>query len=103
MSANSKRIRIVITNPPPGSQPTTSLEHARRYVRRGTAEWNGSELRFIHRRQQQAQQVTIGRIVSRKVESFGGSDSGFNLLRYPLASQSSGAPYRTLERLGAGL
>jgi hypothetical protein len=101
MSRNAKRVRISILNPPHGCQPTTSLEHARRYVRRGTAEWDNGQLRFIHRRVHQAQ--------SPKLEVSGWvpttvTDSGFSgFLRYPPPMQTSGVRFPALSCAGAGL
>jgi hypothetical protein len=48
MSKNAKRIRIVIIDPLPGHRDQTSLEHARRYVKRGLAYWveSGRSIRF---------------------------------------------------------
>jgi hypothetical protein len=103
MSRNAKRVRISIINPPSGCQSSTSLEHARRYVRRGTAEWAGNSIQFIHRREHQAQKPTIGRIVSRLVGQFSGRDSGFTTLPYPQRSSGNGPAYRTLSKMGAGL
>ena len=39
MSQKSKKIRVQIVNPLPGCQSSTSLAHARRYIRRGAAKW----------------------------------------------------------------
>lgn len=48
------------------------------------------------------QSPTIGRISSPVVDSYGGFDSGFNLLPYPQRS-GSGADFPGLARMGAGL
>ena len=44
--ANSKKTKIKILNPVKGCG-LTSLEHARRYVRRGQARWVGPAIEFI--------------------------------------------------------
>ena len=47
---------------------------------------------------------TIGRITSRRVDSFSGSDSGYNLLPYPIPYGVTSAPrFPALARQGAGL
>jgi hypothetical protein len=105
MQRDAKRITVQICNPPAGMKDCTSLAHARRYVRRGIAEWQGGSLRFIPQleRRKLHNSPTIGRIVSRLVGQFSGADSGFGLLRYPHASQTSGAKHPALARQGAGL
>lgn len=98
MSRNAKRVRIQILNPPEGCQANTSLEHARRYVKRGTAEWDGGAIRFIHRRQSQAQTPNIEVIPEAVIH-----DSGFSLAVYPMPMLASGARFPALARQGAGL
>ncbi len=44
---NAKRFRVRILNPPHGHTDQTSLAHARRYVKRGVAEWENGALRFL--------------------------------------------------------
>jgi hypothetical protein len=46
MSSRAKKVKIKIVNPISGCG-FTSLEHARRYVRRGQAEWVDGMIRFI--------------------------------------------------------
>lgn len=102
MSRNAKRIRISIVNPPSGCRDTTSLEHARRYVKRETAEWAmyGVSIRFIHRRKHQAHTPTVD-----VVEQYATiTDSGFvGFLRYPMPLMHSGARFPALASAGAGL
>jgi hypothetical protein len=105
MQKDAKRITIQISNPPAGMKDCTSLAHARRYVRRGLAEWQGGTLRFIPQseRRKLHNSPTIGRIVSRLVGQFSGNDSGFSTLPYPQRSSGNGPAYRALSKQGAGL
>lgn len=98
--ANSKRVRIVITNPPAGCQSHTSLDRARRYVSRGRAEWVAGALRFLESDPGAAlaQQPTIDAIVP------GILDAGGSCARYPQPMQTTVfAKWPALSRHGAGM
>lgn len=78
----------------------TSLAHARRFVRRGTAEWVDGAIRFVI-----AAKHSVGHGPSMDVVPFSGvCDSGFEgFLTYPQASRGLGAKFPGLARVGAGM
>lgn len=96
---NSKRIGIRILNPQSGCGHT-SLQHARRYVRRGIAEWVDGAIRFIG---QERPGLAGGRGNSKPL-----SDWHLRVLpgfaRYPLPMMTTGGlRFPSLARAGAGL
>ena len=97
---SSKKIRIQILNPKSGCGHT-SLAHAKRYVRRGVAEWVGGDIRFL-------ELDTGPRLDVRDAPDFRPADSGFSgFLRYPMPHGGGcgrfADRYPVLARMGAGL
>jgi hypothetical protein len=100
----AKRIRIVIMNPPDGHQAMTSLAHAKRYVARGRAEWDGGAIRFVHALRVHAHAgATLRDVPMRSFVCDSGQD-GF--LRYPapmMVSGGVGRQFPALARMGGGM
>jgi hypothetical protein len=99
VSQNSKRIRIRILGHTSGCGHT-SLAHARRYVRRGLAEWiDDTAIRFPPR-----SKARPAALDPREAPDFKPADSGFSTARYPLSMlTTSGDRFPGLVRVGAGL
>lgn len=96
----SKRVRIRILNPVSGCGHT-SLAHARRFVRRGAAEWVDGAIRFVAAVRHTA---AHGPSLPDSVPCSGVCDSGFEgFLTYPQPSRGLGAKFPGLARAGAGL
>jgi hypothetical protein len=102
--ANAKKTRIPILNPVAGCEHT-SLDHARRYVNKGKAEWVGSAIRFIVAVSSKPSHhgpnltITIGVVKD-------SGQSGF--LRYPIPHQGGmvrglSGQYPVLAKCGAGM
>jgi hypothetical protein len=104
MPKNAKRIRVQILNAPDGFKDHTSLEHARRFIKAGRAEWRGAAIQFIKAPRVEAHAAINLNIVFRIIQDSG--QSGF--LRYPIPHQGGmvrglSGQYPVLAKHGAGM
>lgn len=94
----SKKVRIRILNPISGCGHT-SLAHARRYVKRGVAEWVSGAIRFLPK------DTPVLAVDPRESPDYRPNDSGQSgFARYPMPLMvSNGSAFRALAQPGAGL
>ncbi len=89
-----------------GRESRLKLSRIKEFETAGAGKWSEGVFIFTQRAERLVSHYGPigGRITSRMVDEYAGSDSGFNLLPYPMKSGITTQPaYPALSRMGAGL